>query len=89
MNWKNTGMRETMKTKTYKWLRMSFAAALAAAALFVSGGKHPSLEKTAEEKNRIQAAEQLVCGSVSDAAQWKTCASINPMFFIEIEAGNL
>ena len=78
-----------MKTKTYKWMRMTFAAALAAAALFVSGGKHPSLEKTAEEKNRIHAAEQLVCGSTTDAAQWKICASINPMFFIEIEAGNL
>ena len=82
-------MRENMKKTAYKLLRLTFVMTLAAAALFVSGGKTPSLEKTTAEKNRIQTAVTIVHGTVSETAKWQTCASINPMYFIEIETGNL
>ena len=82
-------MRKKMKKKIYNLTRLSFIMTLSAAALFVTGGKSPTLEKTAAEINREKAAEVLVSGTGANSAQWKNYAASNPMFFIEIEAGNL
>ena len=82
-------MQENMKNAIYDLMRLSFILTLSAAALFVTGGKNPTLEKTAAEINRTKAAEALVYGTGANSAQWKKYAASNPMFFIEIEAGNL